>query len=400
MKGRAHEFARARGPWMAWALVVLWAVCSSGCSSPEGPATGDQCEDIADCARTDNDLVCKAKQCAKVECVRPEDCPYDATCLKAVCAPPECAEHADCGEEATCYKGICIEGGCVDKRECAPNQVCLGAPAFCREPPDHCTSDEECPVESGCLLAQGRCLPSCAVSAQCDGELYCLDGLCRSPCQSSDECTGGRSCFRGRCEQLPDCSDQPACTGLFPYRHPRTCECVACLDDTDCDVLNQEVCTAQNECTYCAQQASSIEDCAIQSLEFDKGCCVECTEDAQCSTAQGVECITSSDCADGEVCDRSRCVPGASFQACQTQSDCPTGEACYGDGLCRNEAQTCGGCPGVSRCVAEDGDQVGTCAGCTTHCGTDNCPDDQVCVLDDGATEGYCLEASAVPSCR
>jgi hypothetical protein len=282
----------------------------------------------------------------------------------------------------------------------------------CVEPPRLCSGDHECPLAEGCVVSRRECASICADDADCTGQTYCLEELCQQPCRDAADCPGDRSCVDDRCQYLPDCSEHPECSGLRLYRDPLTCECVSCLQSSDCDLSSQEICTASGQCLFCAQAASSEDDCSAAGQVFAEGCCSECLQDADCTSTlaphcergrcqsvPGVECIAQNDCGADQVCDRGRCVPPPSFASCELQSDCPDAEACYGDGLCRAESDTCGGCPDPSRCVAERADELGTCAGCTTPCDEAACPDGQLCYVADGEAEGYCVDAQSAPGC-
>ncbi len=393
---------------LAGALVCVLASCSS---QPKAQL-GDPCKSLSDCAAGQL-LVCNEHVCDVVSCTVPEDCPDATACVHEYCAPPECSTVGDCKAPATCWEGACLEGVCRSKEDCPAGKVCQGRPPQCVDPPEHCQSDDDCPVGHACATFRAACRPACADDADCGHSEYCLEGACVNPCRDDTECPADFACADQRCQKLADCSDQPACGGLHPYRDPLTCACVACLDDTQCDHTQQEACTGAQQCVYCPERATSPSDCASQGRVFVDGCCAECADDGDCPSAQAPycdhgrcaatappACIAQNDCDAPKVCDQGRCVAPPSYDACQLQSDCPDGEACYADGLCRAEAATCGDCPAPSRCVAEPGDQIGTCAGCTTSCAADGCPTGQICVVDDGAREGYCVDATAAPQCQ
>lgn len=389
-------------------LCALFAAISMGasaCSDPPPPKAGDVCETLADCVGGTN-LVCDYGTCAVLSCETPLQCPGQSTCVDGICGPAECETDDHCADDAICWGGWCVDDGCVDKSACAAGQVCLGSPPRCTAAPERCTSDLECPQGSGCLVDKRQCTSVCTSDRDCDVGTYCLDELCRDPCRDDAECPGGRSCVDDRCVKLPDCSDGPVCSGLRPYRDPLSCECVGCLSSSDCDLTRQEYCTSTGQCLYCAETGTSEEDCAGRGLHYSDGCCTECLDDSHCPSSQapfcergrcvgvdGPDCIAASDCEAGLVCDRGACVAPPSFDSCQTQSDCPAGEACFADGLCHAASDVCNACPTPSRCVAEPGDQTGTCAGCTAHCEASGCPDGHVCFLAEESAEGFCVDS-------
>jgi hypothetical protein len=387
-----------------------------GCSPEPPPEVGSACESLADC-RGDNNLVCQDQACTVVACELAGDCPTETTCIEQICQPRQCALPGSCQQGSRCWEGICVKDGCADKAGCASGEVCLGLPPVCTEPPQLCSDDRECPVGEGCNLQRRQCVKNCTEDRDCASADYCLDELCRQPCRDDIDCPGGRSCVEARCRELPDCSEHPACSGLRLYRNQTTCECVSCLQSSNCDLTGQEACTSSGQCIYCPQSGTSEADCAALGKVFVEGCCSDCRDDSECSSPQtpycergrcqsvpGVECIAQNDCESEMVCDRGRCVEPPSFANCQHQSDCPAGEACFADGVCHLESQTCGGCPGPSRCVAERADEIGTCAGCTTACDQAACPDGQICfVSSDGTSsndaEGFCVDSDSAPDC-
>ncbi|QDG52512.1 hypothetical protein FIV42_17760 [Persicimonas caeni] len=387
------------------ALLCTLTGTLAACSDPPPPKVGDACSSLSDCLGGTN-LVCDEGACAVIGCDSAAECPGESTCVDSICGPAECATGDDCADGAVCWSGWCVEDGCLDKSACDRGQVCLGTPPMCTAPPEQCTSDRQCPTGETCLVDRRRCTPQCTDDADCPSFNYCLEGLCREPCRDDAECPGELSCVDDRCTELPDCSDAPACSGLRPYRDPLTCACVGCLANSDCDLTRQEFCTTDGQCLLCAEPGSSDEDCASRGQYYVDGCCTECLDDTHCPTSQapycergrcvgvdGPDCIAQSDCADGLVCDRGACIEPPSYAACDTQGDCPQGEACYADGLCRAASEVCTDCPTPSRCVAEPGDQTGTCAGCTAHCDADGCPDGQVCFVTEGSAEGVCVDA-------
>lgn len=399
------------GLWRVVIIGGLWCALA-GCSSPAAvPEAGDGCASMADCVGP-NRLACLDKTCQLIGCEAPADCPAGSTCVDKICDEPQCVVPTDCAGTEACWEGLCVQGLCGDRQDCEAGEVCLGTPPQCVAPPQHCQSDAECPVGQGCILSRQTCFSTCDGDAGCRQPNYCLDGLCRPPCRDDRDCPGDFACVDQQCRQLPDCADAPDCAGKRPYRDPQTCACVACLADDACDVTRQEVCTSGGDCVFCARPATSADDCTPGGRVFVDGCCADCRDDADCTDADApycargrcvadppAECIAQSDCTDGEVCDRGRCVQPPSYAECQTQGDCPAGEACYADGLCHAEASVCDGCPSTSRCVAEPGDTVGTCAGCDTACDTSACPDGQRCYIAPGAGEGYCVEDGLVSGC-
>ena len=378
------------------------AACSNSGNEPD-PVPGDPCADILDCAPTAQ-LACSGGECTQIPCTRSSACPAGAACVQGICGLPVCQEDADCDEGAGCFEGDCVVGLCQGRTDCDAGEVCLGTPSLCGPPPDVCEEDTECPLGEACKLPLARCVPSCELGQACPSGSWCDGELCRSECDDSDECDPGERCARGRCQPPRDCSGEETCPSSLPNRDPVTCECLECLEDIDCVIERGEACAATT-CVFCDLRADTEAGCEELGRRFLDGCCLECLSDGDCAADRGEacesgrcidlleqRCESDADCPQGLICDGDRCVEDASLMACQVQTDCPGGEACYGDGRCRVEGSVCQDCPSPSRCVAEVGDTVGTCAGCTSHCLQDGCAAGQLCRVAEGEPEGYCVD--------
>lgn len=371
-----------------------------GCGEPEPPDVGDACDGLRDCAEGQR-LVCIGGQCARETCGRTVECPPQAACVDGYCDVAQCEVSTDCPDGQRCFEGACRDDICETNSECASDDICgTDVPRTCQSPPPFCSNNAECLEGLACSLPGGRCVSMCVSEQDCQVEEYCgFNGLCRSPCESSVECPADSVCARGRCEQFS--CDEGRCESARPYRDPITCGCVECLVDSACPGAD-ESCLDSGACVYCPQRGTR-DECGRQGLVFNQGCCSECIDDVDCPAGLACdrgrcevvdprECLEDSDCDGLAVCDNGRCRPDGSRSACSTQAECPEGEACYGDGRCRLEAAVCESCQPPTRCVAEIGDFSGACTGCTQECEQSECADDEVCVIRDDASEGFCTE--------
>lgn len=384
--------------WRSVALFTL-VVVVAGCEEEPEPRFGDACSSLADCIEGFR-LVCEAGSCARIDCLRTVQCPIDAACVGGFCDQPQCEVSDDCASGFECFEGACRNDLCRTKDGCGIDQICrANQPRICIDPPEFCLSDRDCPGIFRCSLPSGSCVPPCEADTDCARDRYCdPQGICRAECADSRACPGDQVCARRRCVE----SDCPSggCEAARPKRDPESCACVECLNDLDCS-REGEQCIDSGSCTYCPWRGTRAE-CQQAGLIFNQGCCSECIDDVDC--AIGLSCergrcrvgdpreCEAGECGAGEVCDNGTCRPSGSLTDCVTQADCPTGEACYGDRQCRTEAPQCSDCPAPSRCIAEIGDSRGVCAGCMTSCAPSGCPEGQLCVKADGASEGFCEE--------
>ncbi len=378
-----------------------------GCSGGSVPAEGDACDTLADCAAAEG-LSCRGDTCARVTCERSSACPAGAACVDGVCDDPECAETADCTNDATCFEGDCRLDICSRTTDCEPGLVCSGSPPQCVDPPSECATDLDCPSGVFCKLPEASCAPLCDEESDCAGEAYCDGRFCREPCLQAAECPGDLACVEGRCVDPGDCNDV-SCPAAVPFANPDSCTCQECLAEFDC--AEDRTCVG-GICRFCPLFADSAAECAERGFRFDGSCCVECLSDSDCTVGvaltcvrgaceveSGRECSGDGDCPAGQACDAGVCRKVGSGEACELQQDCAPGEGCYGDGRCWEVSDICDGCSAPGRCIAEDGDLAGTCAGCTDACDATSCPTGELCYLPDGAAEGTCVEASFTPNC-
>jgi hypothetical protein len=91
-------------------------------------------------------------------------------CADADAAAFQCAIDADCGAGRTCSAAL-------------PSGICTG-----------CTTASDCPVGHDRCLA-GRCLRSCASSAECHAGMRCNSGVCgQQACTSDGDCGPDHRC--------------------------------------------------------------------------------------------------------------------------------------------------------------------------------------------------------------
>jgi hypothetical protein len=386
-----------------WMGVCLWL---GGCSKQAAPQIGDACASITDCALTPG-LACINDECVKRACERTLDCPVDAACVDELCSGAECLVDADCGQ-GSCFEGDCRTDLCTTRQECEQGLVCRGRPSQCQEPLDACALDEECPVGQACKPETSRCVQACSLISACDEGSWCDEGVCRAQCTLPSECEATERCIQGLCRAPLDCSMSDPCPVDALLRDAYSCECVSCFNEQDCQLTEGEVCI-DGACTRCESAPQHDLSCAAQNLaQASELCCVECLSDADCeagSLCERGECLDTrrrsceqdADCPSPLFCDGRLCVSSASLAPCVLQSDCSPGEACFGDGRCRQQADTCAaGCRAPSRCIGalDTVGGAGSCVGCQEACSAEQCPDGTRCYLPEEAQEGWCVVQS------
>jgi hypothetical protein len=389
-------------------MLVFLALLGIACEDdPEPIGAGSACQALVDCVPSAN-LSCRDGSCQAIACERLSSCPADAYCVRGFCGPRECDGAGDCARGVTCFEGACRDDLCESAEDCSTGSVCQGTPATCGPPPSTCTEDQACLAGTICETATGKCITPCSEDSDCDGDGHCDGRICRAPCSTSFDCSIEQVCHLSRCIQEPQCPFN--CPSTKPHHQPETCTCLACLNDNDCAEDGSEDCTSSGFCRICAERSDDASFCSARGLILEDSCCVACIDDIDCGSqslrcekracVRGLSgsCRSDDDCAQQEVCDVDTCRLPGSLNPCERQIDCEELEACYADGRCHQQGAACD-CIDPSRCVAETGDTLGTCAGCTTSCQQEGCRDDELCFVPEGKPEGYCVDAATLPGC-
>ncbi len=261
-----------------------------------------------------------------------------------------CNSAEDCagGPATTCDEdfGICTTS-CAAGQACPEGSAC-GFGSICLLMCDSfSTSTDQCPQYSGCAAFQtgGRCLPGCEENSECLTGQECAPGTGQ---------LGAGTCF------TPTASVGDACT-------------------------QHDQCTAGGFCVTAAQEwpgGACIGTGCVPSTntgcQGDAQCLVDDFGDVYCLDG----CATSDDCRDGYVC--------------RGTVEFPTRLSCHPAFVDTNLGGACGntGCQGGT-CRSEQfyGYPGGYCVAdaCDPNA-TTPCPGDGVCLVESGATLGYCLD--------
>lgn len=255
---------------------------------------------------------------------------------------------------------------CETDRDCELGTVCTAAGVCDAVPCEFCADDHVCLVTEA--NPEGTCsAPECVLNEDCDG-VPCVAGVCggsTADCVSAADCDDGQICnFANRCVDDPNnggggegCTSNGDCTG-----------------NETCDVASGQ-CVGGSSCGLEASDCTG----ATPVLDSDSCACVEC--------------IQSSDCGGGQVCQGGSCQ--AQAEGCQTECSSSTPGACQGTGTpyCVNEC--CVECLGAADCGAGQMCLDGFC-GTPPDCSTDPsvCPTGYDC-----SPQGECVPPQTGQDC-
>jgi Cys-rich repeat protein len=234
-------------------------------------------------------------------------CPAGQVCFFGD-APPVCT--TDCRDGGkSCVPGICDpDTGFCNAGVCKQNSDCIvNGNGICITTYDYCAP---ClPDGGGCsgpndLCDTFGCTPNCLDSGiKCQPTFNCASsGLCVYGCQSDSDCDPVYLPFCDHNTNPPTCGgchDAADCPGSMPgCATPITCSancpyvCGQCAGDGDCPVG-----------LHCANNGCRCETSAeCQSALPDEPICIGLEDDGG-STLGACACLTSADCAIGQVCE-------------------------------------------------------------------------------------------------
>ncbi len=287
-----------------------------------------------------------------VECLVTADCGAGEFCNPANECTPGCTRDADCPASApvcdedamTCVTCINNAAGAAQDEGCsAATPICEAAMGEAGVSCASCVNDVAGGgTDTGCSDDAPRCDPDaaggagrcseCTTNAQCDDGNECTRDRCVSGscdvtdrplgavCDTTDICDGDGACVE--CVNTMASGTDDGCPGRSPFCNAPMGDsgmCVECLMDGDC--ARGELCNAANEC---APGCDDDSDCGGETPVCDTAAmsCVTCVND-MAGTA------TDSGCSPGEpLCDAPAGDAGAECVECVTSSDCAVGEMC------------------------------------------------------------------------
>ncbi len=343
------------------------ADCASSAAGPACALTGRKegacvgCAADADCKAAGApkcDLV--ADQC--VACLTKADCSGATPVCGAAHACVACLAHADCPATApVCDFASSTCTACQnDYAASTPGpHACSTAAAPACQPPGSplagrcgaCSSLNNAACAS--LAATPVCIPAsavcgCAKDPDCNAGSYCdtgasSTGACKPGCRvvaGVDNCATGEFCSKtdgsvGACTTEP-CNGRSDCSAPTPICDTTTQPhaCAQCVSSSDCE--GGKVCDATRHCVECTAAQTASCDAA------GKG--------AACLATETCGCLKDADCggaASGRVCD-------AATSACTTGCRGSDGNACPAGQQCSSSTSSIGTCAPTSSDAGSD----------------------------------------------
>jgi hypothetical protein len=241
--------------------------------------------------------------------------------IAAQCGRPAeatgCQRDGDCQNFQLCEieTGICL---CAEDNACDAEEFC-NLEGFC-QPKLGCTANKDCRSDDRpqdiCDTTIGECVTlgatkQCALDSHCPFGSYCDGAACIPGCRDNGDCALGDPCLGGQCDPTPGACNADGFCEFGESCNQVTTSCVAHADKA---LL----------CQSCQPQYSLLDPvpCDGNSCLIDTSIPPQsCSQDAQCSTLPGTNCLKNpclenTDCPGGAVCE------GASFFA---PGECSTG---------------------------------------------------------------------------
>ena len=391
---------------------------AGGCCKPDDPC-GWGADNICDCDGTCGWDVADCGGdggCGDAQCLAPEDCencpedcgfcPGTGDCCQehdATGCDNQAVQNCVCAEDAYCcdtkWDGICV--GEVESMDCGS---CEGGGPECGD--GECTGGEDCetcPEDCGACPGQGNCCetqdgPGCndptVQACVCAEDSFCCeftwDQICVNEVEEL-ECgnCGGGGCGDGKCDDEEDCLDCPE-------------DCGQCAGESCCEPHDTPGCADGGvQACVCEQDAFCCD------VEWD-GICVNEVTSLDCGSCEG-----------GPACGDGECQGGENCEVCP--EDCGP---CEGAGNCC-EPQETPGCknPDIQACVCAldayccetmwddicveevEGENCGSCSGCTPQCNGKECGSDGCggtcgqCADNESCQNSKCVPTECKPDC-
>lgn len=388
---------------------------TQSCSRPE-------CTMDSEC---EGELSCVDGVCGESTCQSREDCDAGKICNviagKCVEPPEECSTNFDCPSGEVCLESGSCRPGCASSEECAAGKVCDATDKLCVDgcrDSTECSAEQTCDASNSCTCDSSKCAEgftcdeasnacvenpitscadvTCGEGTRCNSETLECDAFCTADAGQVNSCLDGEFCntSTGQCE-VKSCVDKTpeecAMNPSAPYLSEVFCECVECVEDSQCSggkTCNVDLGVCQAECqTSCDSAVPGSCDAAGNASYCYGGCCVEC--------------IGAADCGSGQICIDGFCGQPPSCDVDPTA--CPSGTTCV-SGTCQTMAggSSCDvadptSCPFGQQCQpSSNTSTMGTCQGSMTPGTCGSCNAD--CTCDGGLTcNGFACEGCDAP---
>ncbi|MDX9719736.1 MAG: hypothetical protein RBU37_03250 [Myxococcota bacterium] len=347
-----------------------------------------------------------------VGCKQDKDCERGTICsaVDGKCIAQQCISNTDCGVNRVCYQGSCHRVECVSNEECASfgeGYVCIST--IC-QPPQSCTSREDC-AEAGriCNAFTGQCVDppaSCSSDLDCVHPLVCdqESGVCNADlnCTADTDCVEGKYCdvTSGNC--LSGCRAGTCAEGETCHMESRTCvqsctisECAK--ENKACDASTGQ-CVERSGKKICEPCTIGVDQCGgpgDRCVSMDTNICTyACLLDGDCPSGYECQPVTTS---------ASACVPiGRKCEGCLLDG-CQDNEVCDPDTTaCIPKIDICEPCTSAVQCgPGSDCTPFQARNRCLPFCEDGQCPEGLVCGSDGlhcEPTDGICSQCEKQPS--
>ncbi len=412
------------GPYLAWANVngvlsngsVVFVgsngascMAGTGCSSGfcvSGFCCNSACGLCGDCSLTGSRGTCVISGTGTPG-IAPTCSPYVCS-GSAVTCPTSCASDANCAAgfwcnaASQCVAALANAGACVRGRMCSSgnctdgvccNSACAGDCNRCdlfgsvgtctTAPLGNGGKNDTTGVTPACgaYVCNGTataCPTTCSTDANCAAGNYCSGTSCVPVLANASACTRGAMCTSGNCVD-------GAC-----------CASASCLGDCNrCDLGGGTCATAPAGNGGKSDTTGATPSCGAYLCNGTATACpTTCSTDANCAAGNycsGTSCVpvlaNAGACTRGAMCSSGNCVDGACCASASCPGDCNRCD--LGGGTCATAAAGNGGKSDTTGATPSCGAYVcnGTAAACPTTCSSDaNC-----------AAGNYCLGTSCVP---
>ena len=310
------------------------------------------------CGNADDD------QQQDTECQSTEDCSEGERCRSGACIEPEvCEQDTDCDSQLYCGSSVCLEAQCSDDSECQGRNICRDG--ACRT---GCRPEGERDSEA----------TACPDGFQCSSDTYTCErvGCTMGSCSGFQECD--RSLDTPECAYTGGCGGDNADAVCRAFANQEGFDAPYICDEAQGECIEKPACDDDSDCAsgeICDQSGEGRNECR-------SGC--RCTDGCERSCSAGEVCTSDNTCVErcnsNEDCRRENpgsdwyCVEQITTEAPVCVRGCNRREDCGGEGDDRVEGLTCRS--------TQSGPQV--CQPCTDD---SQCPADQLCKKDLGATE-------------
>ena len=375
-----------------------------------GSDAGETCTLDTDCQQG---LVCDGGKCLVRECPDGECGDDSRVCVligdKKVCTARECSQDKPCDDPAK----ECVGGICIPKD--LPPDVIQDIPLG-EVPPQQ---DIPVQTDTGNPPTSGNCKP-CDDKSQCDAGAFCTSvgggKFCLSGCATDGDCPSGYICYQASSEGLQclpvsyncvacaweGCADNKCCDLVSGNCEDCLDECALCTYDFQCAAGYRCYKTAGNPSGNCVAECADTGSCSDPSkftcgdngkgvflcVPVNEDICSVCPPEKPYALPDGtcVECLNSTQCTDGKVCD----------QTSHTCGDTQCGANSYkcADSQCHQccEDAHCVGLGGTDKCLPDF-----TCEDVIDNCGNTCADPYPVCANVGGSWQ--CVQCAADADC-